>query len=243
MATPASFSSSSSSTHSKLHQGAQGRGGRESAEEERLDLEARVLKARETGRVEPSLVETWTRLGLLAQEAGDDRQAIAAFRQAVGIGYVDAPVQQRTWIALASSLINEGCRTEAYDALLSAISSQEVPIPPGKEEGSSWHYEVVEAYLSRIRLTAGPEGRGIDPSLQEGLSLAFTLSSQWDRAVECLETALSVRPEDPVLWNRLGVALGQAKAYPEAKEAYARALDLNPRYQRARDNLNALSGT
>ncbi|RKP11251.1 hypothetical protein BJ684DRAFT_1039, partial [Piptocephalis cylindrospora] len=77
----------------------------------------------------------------------------------------------------------------------------------------------------------------IDPTLQEGLSLAFSLASQWDRAVECLETALSVRPQDPVLWNRLGVALGQAKAYPEAREAYVRALELRPGYRRAQDNL------
>jgi tetratricopeptide (TPR) repeat protein len=75
----------------------------------------------------------------------------------------------------------------------------------------------------------------------------------YDRAVDCLHAALSLKPEvafklsinenknaktqDPVLWNRLGATLANADRTAEAINAYKRSLQISPFYVRARYNL------
>lgn len=102
---------------------------------------------------------------------------------------------------------------------------------------SSWYsqQQVTQAFLDYARVQ---HSKGIvDADLQAGLGVLFYTSNQFDRAKDCFETALSVRPTDYQLWNRLGSSLSNGNNHEESLGAYREALNLRPTYVRAISNV------
>jgi len=102
---------------------------------------------------------------------------------------------------------------------------------------SSWYsqQQVTQAFLDYARVQ---HSKGIvDADLQAGLGVLFYTSNQFDRAKDCFEAALSVRPTDYQLWNRLGSSLSNGNNQEESLGAYREALNLRPTYVRAISNV------
>ncbi|XP_056607505.1 PEX5-related protein isoform X2 [Triplophysa dalaica] len=205
-----------------------------------LILEAAVLQ-------DPHDSEAWLVLGTTQAENENEQAAIVSLQRCLELH----PNNLQALMALAVSLTNTGMRQEACEALLGWIrhnpkykhllkNRTHLQVSPGSRKLShsssmacSLLPEVKEVYLEAPQQSSD----AIDPDLQTGLGVLYNLSLEFNKAVEAFNAALSVRPEDYLLWNRLGATLANGDRSEEAVEAYTRALELQPGFIRSRYNL------
>ncbi|KAJ4476947.1 hypothetical protein C8J55DRAFT_516205 [Lentinula edodes] len=98
---------------------------------------------------------------------------------------------------------------------------------------SSWdtHTKITDLYLNLARQQ---HSQGIvDSDVQIGLGVLYYTNGEYTLAQDCFESALSQRPGDYLLWNRLGSSLSNGNKPEEALGAYREALQLRPTYTRA----------
>ncbi|KAJ3809162.1 hypothetical protein F5876DRAFT_44473 [Lentinula aff. lateritia] len=98
---------------------------------------------------------------------------------------------------------------------------------------SSWdtHTKITDLYLNLARQQ---HSQGIvDSDVQIGLGVLYYTNGEYTLARDCFESALSQRPGDYLLWNRLGSSLSNGNKPEEALGAYREALQLRPTYTRA----------
>ncbi|KAI9002371.1 hypothetical protein BC832DRAFT_520999, partial [Gaertneriomyces semiglobifer] len=180
---------------------------------------------------DPTNAGAWHDLGIRQQENENDVAAIAALRQAVH----NDPKHLDSWLALSVSYTNENAREDAYDALESWLYNNDkyTNITARQRSNGSRHDEVSGMYLAAVRQSTGE----LDADVQIGLGVLFNISDEYSKAVDCFHAALSTKPDDYLLWNKLGATLANSNQSDQAIEAYFRALEINPSYVRARYNL------
>ncbi|XP_073704563.1 PEX5-related protein isoform X1 [Garra rufa] len=215
------------------------------------DLNSSVLLLEAAILQDPQDSEAWQVLGTTQAENENEQAAIACLQRCLELH----PNNLKALMALAVSLTNTGQQPEACEALhrwirynpryrhllqdRSPLDGSPLPrrrgssISPISTLGCSQLVEVLELYQEAVQQNA----EGVDPDLQTGLGVLFNLSSEFDKAVDAFNAALSVRPEDYLLWNRLGATLANGDRSEEAVEAYTRALELQPGFIRSRYNL------
>uniref|UniRef100_A0A668AX66 PEX5-related protein n=1 Tax=Myripristis murdjan TaxID=586833 RepID=A0A668AX66_9TELE len=209
-----------------------------------LLLEAAILQ-------DPHDSEAWQVLGTTQAENENEQAAIVSLQRCLELHPNNLPAL----MGLAVSLTNTGMRQDACEALLRWLrhnpkykhllkGKTHLTASPnsqrrmsrvsnmGKYE-SSLLPEVKELFLEAAQHNSDT----IDPDLQTGLGVLYNLSAEFNKAVEAFNAALSVRPEDYLLWNRLGATLANGDRSEEAVEAYTRALELQPGFIRSRYNL------
>ncbi|ORX66971.1 TPR-like protein [Linderina pennispora] len=185
----------------------------------------------------PQDAQAWLELGLKQQENEREESAIAALRKAIQLD----PNGLDAHLALAVSYTNEGYQMDAYDELHEWIAHHDrykslIPAtaPENMTSANTRKDYVQDLYIQAARMTPGQDW---DPDVQVALGVLFNISTEYDKAIDCFKAALSKRPDDYVLWNRLGATLAHTNNNKEATGAYFRALELHPSFIRARYNI------
>jgi peroxin-5 len=148
--------------------------------------------------------KTWEQLGRKQQENENDFAAIAALRKAVELD----PQNLDALLYLSVSYTNENYSSEAYDTLQLWIErhpkyTQLAPTLANVLPVSEKHSLITEAFT---RAAISQPGRDLDEDVQTALGVLFNISTEYNKAVDCFRSAISKRPDDYQLWNKLGYA-------------------------------------
>lgn len=160
-------------------------------------------------------VEAWTALGEALASDEKEHLAIRALEKAVSITQSSSGQKaQSAWISLAVSYINEGQDSRALQVLQAWLqqtypSMHPAPLAsmssPQQYEADPWqnHQRMIDGFLEAAR--AGPAARasdtlgpavseGIDADVQLGLGVLLYSNSDYEKARDCFQAALTVRP-------------------------------------------------
>ncbi|KAG2229344.1 hypothetical protein INT48_004095, partial [Thamnidium elegans] len=180
--------------------------------------------------------EAWMHLGNVQAQNEKEEPAIRALEKAIETD----PGNLQALMSLAVSYTNESYDHAAYQTLERWIT-QKYPNLVGNQqlpEAASpfeLHDRVTDLFLTAAR--QAPDGQGMDPDVQVGLGVLFYGSGDLDKAIDCFVSALKGRPDDYLLWNRMGATLANNGRSEEAIDAYHKALELRPSFVRARYNI------
>ncbi|KAH9083488.1 peroxisome targeting signal receptor [Lactarius deliciosus] len=223
----------SSSTQSPLALAKQMLEHNASLSEVALLLEAAIQK----GELGEGGYEAWILLGETRNMDEREEAGMKALTEGVRIAE-EAGAAGMGMLSLAISYTNESLDRASHSMLMRWLCARfpDVSVPPEAQNSltrSSWHSHnvVTEAFLTVAR-TQHAQGV-IDPDVQLALGVLFYTNGAYDRAKDCFESALSVRPTDYLLWNRLGSSLSNGNKPEESLGAYREALMLRPTYTRA----------
>jgi peroxin-5 len=197
----------------------------------------------------PNHVEAWTLLGSAQAQNEKESPAIRALEKAIQLD----PNNLDALMGLAVSYTNEGYETTAYRTLERWLSVKYPHVHPpdqisdasdvGFTEQAILHEKVTNLFIKAAQLS--PSGELMDPDVQVGLGVLFYGDDDFEKAVDCFNSALAshetgtTNRESQVhlLWNRLGATLANSGRSEDAIAAYCKALDHNPNFVRARYNL------
>lgn len=182
--------------------------------------------------------EAWILLG--ETRSMDEREVQAMRALQTGVQAAEASGANGTgMLSLAISYTNEGYDRACYLMLSSWLHARFPDFPVSEELSKALishstrdaHERLTDAFLALARQQY--EQGVVDADVQIALGVLFYNTTEYDRAKDCFESALSLRPQDYVLWNRLGSCLSNGNKPEEALGAYREALSLRPTYTRA----------
>ncbi|OJA18614.1 hypothetical protein AZE42_01769 [Rhizopogon vesiculosus] len=197
-----------------------------------LELEAAVQR-------DPNNAAAWYELGVKQQENEREAKAIQALERSVEL----EPSHLSAWLALSVSYTNDSNRTGVYNAIkewalqnskyqhiVQSANLNTANVPSPGDFGA-----LIQCLIGMAR--SADEVGGVDAEVQVALAVLLNTTEDYMKAQDCFLTALAVRPDDWLLYNRVGATMANNGQAEEAIQFYHRALDLNPAYIRARFNL------
>ncbi|ORY83778.1 hypothetical protein BCR37DRAFT_402424 [Protomyces lactucae-debilis] len=187
---------------------------------------------REEGDVQQ---KAWCQLGLCQAQNEKEDAAIKALENAIRLD----PGDLEALMGLAVSYTNDGYDTAAYLSLeqwlVAKYPNLVSDITMDTSNRKEVHQKVTSQFIKAAQLS--PAGAEMDADVQVGLGVLFYGDEEYDKAVDCFSAALRIRPDDALLWNRLGATLANSGKSEDAIEAYTRALEISPTFVRCRYNL------
>ncbi|KAF8070620.1 hypothetical protein FPV67DRAFT_1561383 [Lyophyllum atratum] len=194
----------------------------QSLSESVLQLEAAVQR-------DMNNAAAWFELGVKQQENEREHKALQALKRAVELD----PSHMPTWLALAVSNTNEGNRVATYDAV-----NEWVNLNVRYQDATASLSERYGYLTETLILMARSDTSGVvDAEIQIALAILLNTDEDYSKAQDCFLAALAVRPEDWLLYNRVGATMANSGHAEDALQYYYKALELNPGYIRARFNL------
>jgi peroxin-5 len=185
-------------------------------------------------------VNAWLKLGEVQTQNEKEIAGVSALEKCLELH----PENSQALMTLAISYINEGYDNAAFATLERWISTKYPQLAEkarqenpriSDEDRYSLNKRVTELFMKAAQLS--PDHANMDADVQLGLGVLFYANEDFDKTIDCFKAALSIRPDDPVLWNRLGASLANSNRSEEAVDAYFKALELKPTFVRARYNL------
>ncbi|KAH9831276.1 TPR-like protein [Rhodofomes roseus] len=199
-----------------------------------LELEAAVQR-------DPTNASRWYELGVKQQENEREQKAVQALRRALELD----PSHLPSWIAVAVSHTNESNRQGTYASIYEWVERNEryrstveqfrALNPINDEMTQTEKFATLIQCL--IEMARGDQSGEIDADIQIALAVLLNTNEEYAKARDCFNTALAIRPDDWLLYNRVGATLANSGRPEDALQYYYRALELNPAYIRARFNL------
>ncbi|KAI9101283.1 hypothetical protein DFS34DRAFT_464518 [Phlyctochytrium arcticum] len=182
---------------------------------------------------DPDNTVAWTKLGTVQAENEKEAAAISALHHSVQLD----PGNSEGLLALAVSYTNEWRKREAYATLERWVLTRYPDI--GVKADNYDDIDALHQHVSSLFIAAARQGSdtNLDADVQIGLGVLFHSTSEFDKAIDCFKAALSLRPDDYLLWNRLGATQANLGDSEIAIDAYYKALELNPAFVRGWYNL------
>ncbi|KAJ8722522.1 hypothetical protein PYW07_003702 [Mythimna separata] len=200
------------------------------------DIPGAVLCFEAAAQQQPDSAEAWFLLGTTQAENEQDPLAITALKKSLKMN----PTQLEGYITLAAAYTNENMTKYAYSSLLDWLraSPKYFDIVPNDVSANKLDVKELEAHVKSLYLKAVQLNMDqIDPDVQNALGVIFNSCQEYDKAVDCFQTALMVASDNAKLWNRLGATLANSDKSEQAVDAYHQALNLEPGFIRARYNV------
>ncbi|KAF8713741.1 Tetratricopeptide repeat, partial [Rhizoctonia solani] len=194
-----------------------------------LLLEAAIQR----GQLGEGGYESWVLLGEVRGMDEREAEGLIALREGVNRGALPEAL-----LSLAISYTNESYNRAAQHTLRQYLHTRFPDIVGPKdvqpESLAPWAgHELTTDLFLRVARSQHASGQPVDPDVQSGLGTLYYANGEYDKAVDCFASALSIRPKDYLLWNRYGSCLSNSNRPAEALDAYREALQLRPGYTRA----------
>lgn len=151
-----------------------------------------------------------------------------------------AKFHQEVWFRLGVSYLFKEKYLESYNAFYSAITYD--PIAPESYQNLAFvAFKMGDFREAAAALSIAIELDSNNAEAHHLLGIIYTIYAMYDNAIEELELAIAIRPEDPLLHYDLGFAREFGGHYLLAKESYKTALQINPEFEEAEHRLEVVS--
>ena len=175
--------------------------------------------------------ESWRMLGLCHAENDDDKRAIVCLKRALEID----PYNLNSLLELGISYVNELDSIKALQTLKEWVTNnprfQGLNIASDEYSDGTFMDEVIQLMIAVVNFAPN------DTDAQIVLGVLYNVSQDFECAVESFTNATKTNSSDYTIYNKIGATLANGNRSLEAIPAYAKALEMRPRYARGWLNL------